>query len=76
MPIDRTGSRIPDHIVYDSGPGPWARINAQLWRAPNGDTVSVRSMTADLRFRLGATEFDVVTDHAAAAHQLRTILER
>lgn len=29
------------------------RINARLWLAPNGDTVSVRSMTPELRARLG-----------------------
>ena len=33
--------------------GYWREINATLWEAPNGDTVSIRSMSPGLRRRLG-----------------------
>lgn len=30
----------------------WRRLGATLWQAPNGDAVSIRSMTPELRLRL------------------------
>lgn len=74
MPIDHGASRLPDYIVYDSGPGTWSRISARLWRAPNGDVVSVESMTLELRFRLGANELANGTDQVAASH-LRDLID-
>lgn len=74
MPIDRSASR-PDRIVYDSGAGGWSKINANLWRAPNGDAVSVRSMSLDLRIRLGVGgELDTGADRYAL-DRVRAILD-
>lgn len=75
MPIDRGASQLPDHIVYDSGDGAWLKLTARLWRAPNGDTVSVDSMTLELRYRLGANELDTASDRDVVRH-VRTILDK
>lgn len=57
------------------GDGKWRRVSATLWEAPNGDTVSVRSMTPELRRRLRAGEHDDGDDRLEAVRAIRGTLE-
>lgn len=75
MPIDERASKN-GQIVYDSGEGPWRRINANVWLAPNGDTVSVLSMSLELRIRLGTGEEFDAGPNREAVRQIKTILDR
>lgn len=65
-------------LVY-TGPdndGKWRRITATLWQAPNGDTVSIRSMTSELRLRLRVDLNDDGTENLEAIRAIRGILDR
>jgi hypothetical protein len=76
MPINREETAKGGIVVYEHGDGPWTKITANLWRAPDGDFVSVRSMTPELRFKLGANELDTGGTDQAAADHLRRIRGR
>ena len=58
------------------GSGHWYRLSPTLWHAPNGDTVSIRSMTPELRLRLRVHENDDGTPNLAAIKAIRGILDR
>lgn len=76
MPIDKNATGRAGRPVYDSGQGHWIRLSPVLWLAPNGDTVSVRSMTPELRVSLAIRdELDGGPNRNAIRH-LRTILDR
>lgn len=77
---DALMTEIPESgatLIYtNEAQGHWVRLNASLWRAPNGDCVSVKSMTHELRIRLDADRAydEYATDGPLAA--VRTILDR
>jgi len=60
----------------DQENGQWIRLNATLWIAPNGDAVSIRSMTPELRLRLRVNENEDGTPNLEALKALRTIIDR
>lgn len=64
-------------LVY-TGPEPdgnWKRLNATLWIAPNGDAVSVRNMTPELRLRLRVDQNADGTPNLEAIKALRGAME-
>ena len=64
-------------LVY-TGPEPdgnWKRLNATLWIAPNGDAVSVRNMTPELRLRLRVDQNDDGTPNLEAIKALKGAME-
>lgn len=64
-------------LVYtgDTSDGKWRRISATFWEAPNGDTVSVRSMSLALRTMLRVDENDDGTRNVEAVRAIRGIVE-
>lgn len=58
------------------GNGKWRRISATFWEAPNGDMVSIRSMTPELRMRLRVDENDDGSKNIEAVRAIRGILDR
>lgn len=63
-------------FIGDQENGQWKRLNPTLWIAPNGDAVSVRSMSPELRLRLRVEENPDGTPNLEAVKALRTILDR
>lgn len=65
-------------LVYTGpeGEGRWIRQSATLWLAPNGDLVSIRSMTPELRMRLRVDLNDDGTECLEAVRAIRGILDR
>jgi DNA-binding transcriptional MocR family regulator len=65
-------------LVYtnDDENGQWHRLNATLWIAPNGDAVSIRSMTPERRRRLRVEENEDGSPNLEAIKALRTIMDR
>lgn len=53
----------------------WRRVSATIWEAPNGDWVSVRSMTLSLRMRLRVNENEDGTTNLEAIRAIRGIVE-
>jgi hypothetical protein len=54
----------------------WRRIGPSLWIAPNGDAVSIRSMTPELRKRLRVDETPEHKPNMDAVRAVRTIIDR
>lgn len=65
-------------LVYtnDAETGIWRRLNATLWIAPNGDAVSVRSMTPERRRRCRVEENEDGSPNREAIRAIRGILDR
>lgn len=61
--------------VNDDENGQWRRISPTLWVAPNGDTVSIRSMTPELKRRLNA-DAPIAQPNSDAIKAIRTIIDR
>lgn len=64
-------------LVYtgDDEHGHWKRLNATLWIAPNGDAVSIRSMTPELRLRLRVDQNEDGSPNLEAVRVLRGAME-
>lgn len=63
-------------LLYTKDVGNWRRLNATMWIAPNGDAVSVRSMTPELRARLRTEHNPDGTPNAEAVRAIQGILDR
>jgi DNA-binding transcriptional MocR family regulator len=64
-------------LVY-TGPEPdgnWKRMNATLWIAPNGDAVSIRNMTPELRLTLRVDQNEDGTPNLEAIKALRGTMD-
>lgn len=60
-------------LVIDHGSGHWARMTPTSWLSPDGFTVSVRSMTPELRHRLNVTENEDGTPNELAIAAISAI---
>ncbi len=53
-PHETTASQAEFIYTGPHGDGIWHQIGATVWLAPNGDSVSIKNMTPELRLRLRA----------------------